>query len=47
MYFIQPISDIFRLENLTVIGKSQCFAKGLLIRKRGYIEFETLEKLCW
>jgi hypothetical protein len=38
--------DIFRLENLSV-WQFLVFCNGLLMRNRGYIEFETLEKQCW
>jgi hypothetical protein len=39
-------SDIFRLENLSV-WQIPVFLYGLLMRNRGYIEFDTLEKQCW
>jgi hypothetical protein len=32
---------------IAVFGKSQCYGYGLLMRNRGYIEFETLEKQGW
>jgi hypothetical protein len=39
-------SDICRLENLSV-EQIPVFCYGWLMRNWGYIEFETLEKLCW
>jgi hypothetical protein len=39
-------SNIFRLENLSV-WQIPVFRYGLLMKNRGYIEFETLKKQCW
>jgi hypothetical protein len=39
----ETISDIFRLENLSVC-QIAVFRYGLLMRNRGYNEFEMLEK---
>jgi hypothetical protein len=44
--------NIFFLKRHLWTGKYQClqitvFCYGLLMRNRGYIEFETLEKQCW
>jgi hypothetical protein len=44
--FVEYRRDIFRLENLNVC-QLPVFRYGLLMRNRGYIEFETLEKQCW